>query len=283
MNPAKKGLGRGLSALFGDIEKKSESNQVQTNKISIADLQRNKYQPRTIFDEAKLIELSSSIKKNGVIQPIAVRPNKYEPGKFEIVAGERRWLAAQRAGLNEVPVFVLDVDDQKSLEIAIVENVQRQDLNVIEEARGYQKLIKEFGYDHEKISKFMSKSRSHISNTLRLLSLPEDVIGLIEEGQLTAGQARPLIGMSNASEIAENIAKKKVAAREVELLAKRKKGRKNIKKIEDPNISFVRNEIESKLGLNVEIVNKKNNSGKIIIKYKSLDQFELISKKLRKK
>ena len=283
MNPAKKGLGRGLSALFGDIEKKSEPNQTQINKISIADLQRNKYQPRTIFDKEKLIELSSSIKKNGVIQPIAVRPNKYEPGKFEIVAGERRWLAAQKAGLNEVPVVVLDVDDQKSLEIAIVENVQRQDLNVIEEARGYQKLIKEFGYDHEKISKFMSKSRSHISNTLRLLNLPEDVIGLIEEEKLTAGQARPLIGMLNASEIAENIAKKKVAAREVESFVKRKKGRKNIRKIEDPNISFVRNEIESRLGLNVEIVNKKNNSGKIIIKYKSLDQFELISKKLRRK
>ena len=282
MNTAKKGLGRGLSALFGDIVKKSESNQVQTNKIPIADLERNKYQPRTIFDEEKLDELSSSIKENGVIQPIAVRPNKYEPGKFEIVAGERRWLAAQKAGLNEVPVVVLNIDDQKSLEIAIVENVQRQDLNVVEEARGYQKLIKEFGYDHEKISKFMSKSRSHVSNTLRLLSLPEDIIGLIEEEKLTAGQARPLIGMPNASEVAENIVKKKVAAREVELLAKRKKGGKNTRKIEDPNIAFVRNEIESKLGLNVEIVNKKNNSGKITIKYKSLDQFELISKKLRK-
>ena len=282
MNTAKKGLGRGLSALFGDIEKKSESNQVQTNKIPIADLERNKYQPRTIFDEEKLDELSSSIKENGVIQPIAVRPNKYEPGKFEIVAGERRWLAAQKAGLNEVPVVVLNIDDQKSLEIAIVENVQRQDLNVVEEARGYQKLIKEFGYDHKKISKFMSKSRSHVSNTLRLLSLPEDIIGLIEEEKLTAGQARPLIGMPNASEVAENIVKKKVAAREVELLAKRKKGGKNTRKIEDPNIAFVRNEIESKLGLNVEIVNKKNNSGKITIKYKSLDQFELISKKLRK-
>jgi len=282
MNTAKKGLGRGLSALFGDIEKKSESHQVQTNKIPIADLERNKYQPRTIFDEEKLDELSSSIKENGVIQPIAVRPNKYEPGKFEIVAGERRWLAAQKAGLNEVPVVVLDIDDQKSLEIAIVENVQRQDLNVVEEARGYQKLIKEFGYDHKKISKFMSKSRSHVSNTLRLLSLPEDIIGLIEEEKLTAGQARPLIGMPNASEVAENIVKKKVAAREVELLAKRKKGGKNTRKIEDPNIAFVRNEIESKLGLNVEIVNKKNNSGKITIKYKSLDQFELISKKLRK-
>ena len=282
MNAAKKGLGRGLSALFGDIEQKSESGQVQTNKISIADLERNKYQPRTIFDEDKLAELSSSIKENGVIQPIAVRPNKYEPGKFEIVAGERRWLAAQKAGLNEVPVVVLDIDDQKSLEIAIVENVQRQDLNIIEEARGYQRLVKEFGYDHEKISKFMSKSRSHVSNTLRLLSLPEDIIGLMEEGKLTAGQARPLIGMPNASEVAENIVKKKVAAREVESLVKRKKGGKGTKKIEDPNVLFARNEIESKLGLNVEIVNKKNNSGKIIIKYKSLDQFELISKKLRK-
>ena len=282
MNAAKKGLGRGLSALFGDIEQKSESSQIQTNKIPIADLTRNKYQPRTIFDEDKLAELSSSIKENGVIQPIAVRPNKYEPGKFEIVAGERRWLAAQKAGLNEVPVVVLDIDDQKSLEIAIVENVQRQDLNIIEEARGYQRLVKEFGYDHKKISKFMSKSRSHVSNTLRLLTLPEDIIGLIEEGKLTAGQARPLIGMPNASEVAENIVKKKVAAREVESLVKTKKSGKNIKKIEDPNIAFVRNEIESKLGLNVEIVNKKNNSGKITIKYKSLDQFELISKKLRK-
>ena len=278
MSAAKKGLGRGLSALFGDIENKSVSKENQRNKIPIADLQRNKYQPRTIFDQEKLSELSQSIKENGVIQPIAVRPNKYDPGKYEIVAGERRWLAAQKAGLNEVPVMVLNIDDQKSLEIAIVENVQRQDLNIIEEAKGYQRLIKEFGYGHEKISKFMSKSRSHISNTLRLLTLPEDIVGLIEEGKLTAGQARPLIGIPNASEIAENIVKKKVAAREVESFVKRKK----IDKVEDPNITFARNEIESKLGLSVEILNKKNNSGKITIKYKSLDQFELVSKKLRK-
>ena len=282
MSAAKKGLGRGLSALFGDIEKKkSESNQIQTNKIPIADLQRNKYQPRTLFDEEKLNELSLSIKENGIIQPVAVRPNKYEPGKFEIVAGERRWLAAQKAGLNEVPAIVLDIDDQKSLEIAIVENVQREDLSVIEEAKAYQRLVKEFGYDHEKISKFMSKSRSHISNTLRLLSLPDDVIGLIEEDKLTAGQARPLVGMPNASEVAENIVKKKLAARQVEAMVKSKK-RQVSQKIEDPNISFVRNEIESKLGLNVEILNKKNNSGKITIKYKTLEQFELVSKLLRK-
>ena len=281
MSAAKKGLGRGLSALFGDIENKSTSVEVQINKVPIANLQRNKYQPRTIFDEEKISELSSSIKENGMIQPIAVRPNKYEPGNYEIVAGERRWLAAQRAGLNEVPVVLLNIDDQKSLEIAIVENIQRENLNVIEEAKGYQRLVKEFGYDHEKISKFMSKSRSHVSNTLRLLNLPEDIIGLIEEGKLTAGQARPLIGMPNASEVAENIVKKKVAARDVESLARKKSG-KNQKKIDDPNITFVRNELESKLGLNVEILNKKNNSGKIIIKYKSLEQFELISKLLKR-
>ena len=281
MNAAKKGLGRGLSALFGDIEKKSGSNQNQINKVPIADLQRSKYQPRIIFDEEKIIELSSSIKENGVIQPIAVRPNSYEPGKYEIVAGERRWLAAQKAGLNEVPVIVLEIDDKKSLEIAIVENVQRQDLNAIEEAKGYQRLIKEFGYDHEKISKFMSKSRSHISNTLRLLTLPQDILSMIEEGELTAGQARPLIGLPNASDIAENIVRKKISAREVESITKMKKTSKK-SQTEDPNIAFVRNEIESKLGLNVEISNKKNNSGKITIKYKSLDQFELISKKLTK-
>ena len=280
MNPAKKGLGKGLSALFGDMENKTESTKGVKNILSIADIERNKYQPRTIFNQEQLDELSLSIKENGVIQPIAVRPNKYEKGKFEIVAGERRWLAAQRAGLNEVPVIVLDINDQKSLEIAIVENVQRQDLNIIEEAKGYQRLVKEFGYDHEKISKFMSKSRSHVSNTLRLLSLPNDIIGLLEEEKLTAGQARPLIGLPNASEIAENIVKKKFAAREVESLVKKKK--ENNEKTEDPNIQFVKNEIESKLGLNVEIINKKNNSGKVIIKYKTVDQFELISKKLTK-
>ncbi len=282
MNAAKKGLGRGLSALFGDIEKKSGSNQTNINKVPIADLQRNKYQPRTLFDEEKLMELSSSIKENGIIQPIAVRLNKYEPGKYEIIAGERRWLAAQKAGLNEIPVVVLDIDDQKSLEIAIVENVQRQDLNAIEEAKGYQRLVKEFGYDHEKISKFMSKSRSHISNTLRLLTLPKDIISMIEEGLLSAGQARPLIGLPNASSIAENIVKKKFSAREVESLIKEKRTSKKSEKKEDPNITFVQNEIESKLGMNVQIINKKNNSGKLIIKYSSLGQFELLSKKLRK-
>ena len=281
MSAAKKGLGRGLSALFGDIEKKAKDSQLEKNKIPIASIERNKYQPRVIFDEEKLTELSSSIKENGVIQPIAVRPNKFEPGKYELIAGERRWLAAQIAGFNEIPAVILEIDDQKSLEIAIVENVQRQDLNVIEEANGYQRLIKEFGYDHEKIAKFMSKSRSHISNTLRLLTLPQDVISLIKEGLITAGQARPLIGLSDASSIAENIVKKKVSAREVEILSQKKKNNKTKTTSTDPNISFVENEIESKIGLSVKIYNKKNNSGKIVINYKTLDQFELISKLLR--
>jgi len=279
---AKKGLGRGLSALFGDLkegEKFLNTNEIK--KISIGNLDRNKHQPRNIFDEEKLNELSLSIKENGIIQPIAVRPNKYEPGRYEIVAGERRWLAAQKAGLHEVPVVILDVGDQKSLEIAIVENVQRQDLNPIEEAKGYQKLIKKFGYDYEKISKFMSKSRSHISNTLRLLTLPQDIIALIEEGLLTAGQARPLIGLSNASAIAEDIVKKKINVRDIETLVKLKKDIKKTSKREDPNITFIQNEIENKIGLNIQIVNKKNNSGKIIIQYKSLEQFELVSKLLR--
>ena len=282
MTPAKKGLGKGLSALFGDLQKKTNSEKSGVTKVLIADLQPNKYQPRSKFDESKLDELSNSIKENGVIQPIAVRPNKYEEGNYEIVAGERRWLASQRAGLNEVPVVIFNIDDQKSLEIAILENVQRQDLNIIEEAKGYQRLVKEFGYDHDKISKIMAKSRSHISNTLRLLSLPEDVINLIEEGNLTAGQARPLVGMPNASEIAENITKKRTTARQVENLIKSQKAGNKSEKILDPNISFEKNEIESKLGLSVDIFNSNKNSGKIIIKYKSLDQFELISKKLKR-
>ena len=237
MNPAKKGLGRGLSALFGELENSTETKINNVTTVQISDLQRNKYQPRLKFDQKKLEELSNSIKENGVIQPIAVRPNKYENGKYEIIAGERRWLASQMAGLNEIPVVIFDIGNEKSLEIAILENVQRQDLNVIEEAKGYKRLVKEFGYDHEKISKIMAKSRSHISNTLRLLSLPKDVISLVEDGILTAGQARPLIGMPNASEIAENISKK-ISARQVENLINSQKSIKKSKKNFGPKYNF---------------------------------------------
>ena len=278
----KRGLGRGLSALFGDdsSQKKTQENQA-LNKVSISDLSRNPYQPRQNFKEDKLNELAESIKKNGIIQPIAVRPNKADTGKFEIVAGERRWLAAQKAGLHEIPVTILDLNDVESLEVAIVENIQRDDLNPIEEAKGYKRLNDEFKYDHESISKLMSKSRSHISNTLRLLTLPSDVIAMLEEGSLTSGQARPLIGISNASSIAEEIVSKNYSARKVEYLIRNKKGSKKEKTI-DANVLRVQEKIQKILGLRVNILNKKNNSGKIIIEYKDLDQFDLISDLLTK-
>ena len=278
----KKGLGRGLSALFGDDAPKEKVIEKKgLYKISIGDLSRNPYQPRKFFNDTKLKELTNSIKKKGVIQPIAVRPNKSEPGKFEIIAGERRWLAAQKAGLHEIPVTVLDLTDVESLEVAIVENIQRDDLNPVEEARGYKRLFQEFNYDHESISKLMSKSRSYISNTLRLLTLPEDIIAMLEEGTLSTGQARPLIGISNASAIAEEIVSKNYSARKVEYLVKSKKSTQ-LNKIYDANILKAQEKIEKILGLKVYISNKKNNSGKIIIEYKNLEQFELVSNLLTK-
>ena len=283
MNPGKKkGLGRGLSALFGDTtheEKKPSTSQ--SNTAAISDLSRNPYQPRQNFKEEKLEELANSIRKNGIIQPIAVRPSKSDSNKYEIVAGERRWLAAQRAGLHEIPITILDLSDVESLEVAIVENIQRDDLNPIEEAKGYKRLNEEFKYDHESISKLMSKSRSHISNTLRLLTLPSDVISMLEEGSLTSGQARPLIGISNASSIAEEIVSKNYSARKVEYLVRNKKGGKIVKTI-DTNVLKTQERLQKILGLKVSIVNKKNNSGKITIEYKDLDQFELISDLLTK-
>ena len=283
----KKGLGRGLTALFGDqkpeVKKKGKTSHNRL-KASIGDLRANRYQPRVHYNEEKLLELANSIRKNGIIQPIAVREDKVDPGRYEIVAGERRWLAAQKAGLHEVPIVILDLDDNEALEVAIVENIQRDDLNIIEEARGYKRLSEEFGYDHEKIAKFMSKSRSHISNTLRLLTLPKDVIALIEEESLSAGQARPLIGLPSATNIAEEIVAKNLSARSVELLVRRKKGpQKSGQHQLDSNILSEQNRIQENLGLNVIIQNKKNNSGKIVIEYKDLEQFELISNLLKRK
>ena len=283
MSGKKKGLGRGLSALFGDEKPKDKPQEItQLSTVSISDLSRNPYQPRQYFSEEKLEELANSIKKNGVIQPIAVRPNKTETGRYQIVAGERRWIAAQRAGLHEIPVRILELSDVESLEVAIVENIQRDDLNPIEEARGYKRLNEEFKYDHENISKLMSKSRSHVSNTLRLLTLPKDVIAMLEEGTLTSGQARPLIGISNASSIAEEIVSKNYSARKVEYLVKNKKGSRSKDKNIDTNILKAQEKIEKILGLKVYISNKKNNSGKITIEYKDLEQFDFISDLLTK-
>ena len=290
----KKGLGRGLMSLFGDQEESIKSREDIVKKIdpnstyllvSIGDLNRNKFQPRMFFSQTRIDELAQSIKKNGLIQPIAVRRDKNET--YEIVAGERRWLAAQKAGLHEVPVIILSLNDKQSLELAIIENIQREDLNSVEEAKGYERLIKEYSYDHEKLSEFMGKSRSHISNTLRLLSLPESVIKMVEEGKLTAGQVRPLIGRFNALEIAESIIKEKLSARSIENIVKREKDKEADKlkpeKRSDPNILLAQRKLEETLGLNVKIVSRKDKSGKVIIEYTNFDQFEMISGRLRKK
>ncbi len=268
----KKGLGRGLSSLIG--ETKTEKN---TSKVLISDLIRNKYQPRKTFDAESLEELTLSIKERGIIQPIIVRRSEQQKNKYEIIAGERRWLAAQNAGLHEVPVVVTEADDLKSLEFAIVENVQRHDLNAIEEAQGYQKLISEFAYDQEKVSKFIGKSRSHVANCLRLLSLPVEVIKLIEDSKLTQGHAKVLVGLENSLFIAKKIVEKKLSVRQAESLVKifkSKRNRKNPQK--DPNLSQLELSISDKVGLNVVIKNKKNNSGSIIFNYKDLDQLNKI-------
>ena len=277
-NRLKKGLGRGLSSLLGDSQKK-----IETNKISIKDLSRNKFQPRKHFSQESLEELSNSIKEQGVIQPIVVRPDKANEGKYEIIAGERRWLASQNAGLHEVPVVILDVDDVKSLEFAIVENVQRQDLNPIEEAKGYQRLIDDFNYNQDKLSKFIGKSRSYIANSLRLLGLPDEVLNMVIAGNLSAGHARTLIGLNNALEIAKKIIQKKLSVRQSEILVRqfRDKKFKLIHK-KDSNILDLQKDLEEKTGLSVSIKNKKNNSGTISFEYNDLDQLDKLINSIKK-
>ena len=268
----KKGLGRGLSSLIG--ETKTEKN---TSKISISDLVRNKYQPRKNFDSENLEDLTNSIKERGIIQPIIVRRSESNNTKYEIIAGERRWIAAQNAGLHEVPVVITEADDLRSLEFAIVENVQRHDLNAIEEAEGYQKLINKFSYDQEKVSKFIGKSRSHVANCLRLLSLPEEVIKLIENNKLSQGHAKVLVGLENALFVAKKIIEKKLSVRQAETLVKIYKVKKTRKKTsKDPNLSELEASIVDKIGLNVLIKNKKKNTGSIVFDYKDLDQLNKI-------
>ena len=272
MDKIKKGLGRGLSSLIGETKIEPQKNQV-----SISDLIPNKYQPRKIFDEASLEDLTNSIKERGMIQPIIVRNSNDDRSKFEIIAGERRWLAAQRAGLHNVPIVITEADDLKSLEFAIVENVQRHDLNPLEEAQGYKRLIDEFAYDQEKVSKFIGKSRSHITNSLRLLTLPDEVIKLIETQKLTAGHAKVLVGLENASFVASKIIEKKLSVRQAENLVKIFKNKKSKSRTaKDSNIIALELSISNKIGLNVEIQNNKRNKGKISFEYKDLDQLNKI-------
>ena len=274
----KKGLGRGLSSLLGENVEK----EIETNKVAIKDIVRNKFQPRKNFSKENLEELANSIKEQGIIQPIVVREDKSQEGKFEIVAGERRWLASQNAGLHEVPVVVIKADDVKSLEIAIIENVQRQNLNSIEEARGYKRLVDEFQYDQEKLSRFIGKSRSYIANSLRLLSLPQDVLLMLEKGDLTAGHARSLIGVHDAGRIANKIVQNNLSVRQTESLTRKFKNQK-LKLIhkKDSNILDLQKSLEEKTGLDVSINNKKNNSGSISFEYNDLDKLDRIIKSIK--
>jgi len=271
-NKIKKGLGRGLSSLIGETKAETQKNQ-----LSISDLIPNKYQPRKIFDEDSLNDLTNSIKERGILQPIIVRKSNDDKLKFEIIAGERRWLAAQRAGLHNVPVVITVANDLKSLEFAIVENVQRHDLNPLEEAQGYKRLIDEFSYDQEKVSKFIGKSRSYITNSLRILTLPTEVISLIETQKLTIGHSKILVGLENAIFVANKIVEKKLSVRQAEnfvKIFKNKRQKSNTTK--DTNIKNLEESISSKVGLNVFIKNKKNNKGIITFEYKDLDQLNKI-------
>src|SRR6056300_144699 len=272
MDKIKKGLGRGLSSLIGETQLELKKNQLQ-----ISDIVPNKYQPRKIFEESNMEDLTNSIKERGIIQPIIVRKSQDHNQKYEIIAGERRWIAAQRAGLNEVPIVITEADDLKSLEFAIVENVQRHDLNVLEEAKGYKRLIDEFDYDQEKVSKFIGKSRSHITNCLRLLTLPENVIRLIEIQKLTHGHAKVLVGLENADFVATKIIEKKLSVRQTENFVKIFKNKKKQLKInKDPNIKELEKSLSEKIGLNVAIKNNKQNKGTISFGYKELDQLNKI-------
>ena len=270
MNPfkTKKGLGRGLSSLIGDTDSKPLKS-----KISISSIIRNKFQPRKSFDKEKMAELTNSIKERGIIQPIVVRKSSEQSDKFEIIAGERRWQAAQNAGLHEDPVVEIEADNLKSLEFAIVENVQRSDLNSIEEAKGYKKLIDEFNYDQEKVSKFIGKSRAHVANCLRLLSLPDEVILLIEENKISQGHAKVLVGLENSPFLAKKIIEKKLSVRQAENLIRTLKNHKNgNRSAKNSNILNLESSIEEKTGIKVFIRNKKNNTGQVTFEYKDLDQ-----------
>ena len=272
----KKGLGRGLSSLIG--EGKVSSN----TKASISELIRNKYQPRKKFEETSLNELTESIKSRGIIQPIIVRDSNGN-SKYEIIAGERRWLAAQKAGLHEVPIVVIEADDKKALEFGIVENVQRHDLNAIEEAEGYKRLIDEFSYDQEQVAKFIGKSRSHITNSLRLLSLPNEVIEFVKENKISPGHAKILVGLENCKLISKKIISKKLSVRQTESLVRAyKTPSKKLMKNKDPNIRILEENLMEKIGMNVEIKNKKNNKGSIIFNYKELDQLNRIIESVKK-
>ena len=273
-----KGLGKGLSALMGDIPVENIQTKSSSEKIPIHFIYANPSQPRKNFNQQLLNELSESIKEQGIIQPILVR--KKSEDKYEIVAGERRWRAAQLAKIHEVPVIVLNIDDKKSLEFAILENIQRSDLNGIEEALGYDNLVRKFAYSQETLSKILGKSRSHIANTLRLVGLPEEIKRMISDGLLTAGHARCLVNVPDNIRLAKIIVNKNLSVRQAEFLVKKEQvfssSKKNTKDNKDTNVKSLESDLELLMGIKVDIKNKKNNSGEIKFSYKNLEQLNKI-------
>ena len=272
INPfkSKKGLGRGLSSLIGDSEIKTSND-----KISISSIIPNKNQPRKLFEKDALEDLTNSIKERGIIQPLIVRKLEDQDNKYELIAGERRWQAAQSAGLNEVPAVIIVADNLRSLELAIIENVQRKDLNAIEEAESYNNLIQNFGYDQEQVSKFIGKSRSHIANSLRLLTLPEKLIDMIRLKKISQGHAKILVGLENALLLADKIIKKNLSVRQTENLVRiLKRTPKKSLNLKSANIIAAENELSSKIGMRVSLINKKDNSGTLTFEYKAVDQLD---------
>lgn len=286
----KGGLGRGLSALISEKSAGRAANvqsiNVDRNSLPLAALTQSRFQPRSFFKEEELNDLADSIRKNGVVQPIIVREDAAQKGLYEIIAGERRWRAAKMAGLKNIPVIIMTLSDKQALEIALVENIQRQNLMALEEAEGYQRLINEFGYTQEELSDVIGKSRSQIANTLRLLALPEPVKDLLNDEKISAGHARALLSAKNASELAETIIKKDLSVRQTEKLVRKlekyKNGEPAKKKSDarkDEEIIALEQELSKKLGLDLTITNKDEH-GQVIIAYHSLAELDAILRRL---
>ena len=278
----KKGLGRGLSSLMGEVSEEQIDNVSSSEtKIPISKLRPSPIQPRRIFEKASIAELADSIKSKGLVQPILVRPSKSNPGDYEIIAGERRWRAAQVAQLHEISAVIRNLDDVESLEIAIIENVQRADLSSIEEAAGYKKLMENYGHTQEALSEIVGKSRSHVANIIRLLSLPHSIQDMISQGSISSGHARAIMNSAFPEQLAEKIVNENLSVRQTEALVKSKKPVVKKLKLKDPDTIDLEKKLSEKLGLDVSINHTQKRGGFIKIKYRSLDQLELVTSKLK--
>ena len=284
MNISKKGLGRGLSSLMGESATEELQSQSTSGdlKIAISKLRPSSIQPRRLFDKNSINELAESIKSKGLVQPILVRPSKSEVGEYEIIAGERRWRAAQIAQLHELPAVVKNLDDAEALEMAIIENVQRADLSPIEEAAGYKKLMEQYNHTQEALAPIVGKSRSHIANIIRLLNLPASIQDMISQGIITSGHARAIMNSAFPEELAKKIVSENLSVRQAESLVKEKKTKPTKTKLKPADTVDLEQRLTELLGLDVVISDNGKRGGSIKVKYKTLDQLELVTNKLKK-